>query len=33
MEGEGDKIIDEQTEPVTHKPFAGLADMLRDKNK
>ncbi len=33
MEGESDKIIDEQTVPVTHKPFAGLADMLRDKNK
>jgi len=33
MEGESDKIIDEQTDPVTHKPFAGLVDMLRDKNK
>ena len=33
MEGESDKIIDEQTDPLTHNPFAGLADMLRDKNK
>jgi len=33
MEGESDKIIEEQTDPATHKPFAGLADMLRDKNK
>ena len=33
MEGEGDRIIDEQISPATHKPFAGLADMMRDKDK
>ena len=33
VEGESDKIIEEQTDPAKHKPFAGLADMLRDKNK
>jgi len=33
LEGGSDKIIEEQAEPATHKPFAGLADMLKDKNK
>ena len=33
VEGETDKIIEEQADPAKHKPFAGLADMLRDKNK
>ncbi len=33
VEGESDKIIEKQTDPAKHKPFAGLADMLRDKNK
>jgi len=33
MEGEGDRIIDEQISPATHKPFAGLADMMRDKDR
>ena len=33
LEGKSEKTVDEQIEPVTHKPFAGLADMLKDKNK
>ncbi len=33
VEGESDKIVEKQTDPAKHKPFAGLADMLKDKNK
>jgi hypothetical protein len=33
VEGESDKAMDEQTDLATHKPFAGLADMLKDKNR
>jgi len=33
MEGGGYKITDEETDSITHKPFAGLADLLRDKTK
>ena len=31
--GESDKIVSEQAESVTHKPFAGLAEMIIEKNK
>ncbi len=31
VEGERDKDVDEQTDLATHKPFAGLADMLKEE--
>jgi 5-methylcytosine-specific restriction endonuclease McrA len=33
MPGENGNIIDEETGPITHNPFAGLADMLKEKKK
>ncbi|MFH1351184.1 MAG: YajD family HNH nuclease [Pseudomonadota bacterium] len=31
LAGEGVHVSDEQKGPVTHKPFAGLEDLLKDK--
>jgi hypothetical protein len=27
------EIIEEKSDPITHKPFAGLADMLKNKKE